>query len=225
MPWDFGPREASGFAERVVNDLIGEAEFMEGSRALDIGCAVGRSSFELARYVGEVVGIDYSHAFIEAANEILQEGSKPYIIKVAGELTHKAVAQRPDVPYGRVQFQQGDAQSLPEELGQFDVVLAANLICRLRRPQDFLKQLPALIKPGGKFLLATPMTWLEEFTPVTNWIGATAEAGETLEVLKRELSPEFELERTQDLPFLIREHARKFQWSVSQGTVWKRTTE
>jgi hypothetical protein len=29
-------------------------------RALDLGCAVGRSSFELARSFGEVVGVDLS---------------------------------------------------------------------------------------------------------------------------------------------------------------------
>jgi hypothetical protein len=25
-----------------------------------------------------------------------------------------------------------------------------------------------------------------------------------------------------DLPFLIREHARKFQWSVAEATIWRR---
>jgi hypothetical protein len=25
-----------------------------------------------------------------------------------------------------------------------------------------------------------------------------------------------------DLPFLIREHARKFQWSVAQASLWKK---
>jgi len=34
-------------------------------RALDLGCAVGRSSFELAREYQEVVGIDISQTFID----------------------------------------------------------------------------------------------------------------------------------------------------------------
>jgi hypothetical protein len=25
-----------------------------------------------------------------------------------------------------------------------------------------------------------------------------------------------------DLPFLIREHQRKFQWSVAEATIWRR---
>jgi hypothetical protein len=40
------------------------------SRALDIGCAVGRSSFELARGVKEVVGIDFSASFVRACNDL-----------------------------------------------------------------------------------------------------------------------------------------------------------
>lgn len=40
----------------------------EKGRALDLGCAVGRTSFELARVFAEVVGLDLSSRFIEAAN-------------------------------------------------------------------------------------------------------------------------------------------------------------
>jgi 2-polyprenyl-3-methyl-5-hydroxy-6-metoxy-1,4-benzoquinol methylase len=35
--------------------------------ALDLGCAVGGAAFELARAFPAVLGIDYSHAFVEAA--------------------------------------------------------------------------------------------------------------------------------------------------------------
>jgi 2-polyprenyl-3-methyl-5-hydroxy-6-metoxy-1,4-benzoquinol methylase len=37
-------------------------------RALDLGCAVGRSSFELTRYFDRVVGLDYSARFIQVAH-------------------------------------------------------------------------------------------------------------------------------------------------------------
>lgn len=39
-------------------------------RALDVGCSVGGASFELARSFDEVVGIDFSHAFVDAANKM-----------------------------------------------------------------------------------------------------------------------------------------------------------
>ena len=36
-------------------------------RAFDLGCAVGRTSIDMAEYFDEVVGLDFSKAFIKAA--------------------------------------------------------------------------------------------------------------------------------------------------------------
>ena len=54
---------------------------------------------------------------------------------------------------------------LEEDLGSFDLVHAANLLCRLPNPQAFLDRLNELVAPGGQLLLTTPFTWLEDFTP------------------------------------------------------------
>jgi hypothetical protein len=32
----------------------------------------------------------------------------------------------------------------------------------------------------------------------------------------------FDLAHSEDMPFLIREHARKYQWGCSHATVWRR---
>ena len=110
---------------------------------------------------------------------------------------------------------------LREDLGEFDIVLAANLLCRLPDPRVFLERVPHLVKPGGQLLLTTPFSWLEQFTARDHWIGGRDEA-ESVEELTRLLEPHFELKLSKDLPFLIREHARKFQWSVAWGTRWVR---
>ncbi len=36
------------------------------------------------------------------------------------------------------------------------------------------------------------------------------------------LSPDFEQVAEENVPFLIREHARKFQWGCSHAVVWRR---
>jgi SAM-dependent methyltransferase len=130
------------------------------------------------------------------------------------ELIAKAPA---DSPRERVQFEQGDAMHLRADLGSFDLVHAANLLCRLTDPQLLIQRLPDLVKPGGQLLLTTPCTWLEEFTPRGNW-----PQGSTRDWLKAVLSEHFDLALEKDLPFLIREHARKYQWSVALGTRWIR---
>ncbi len=44
----------------------------------------------------------------------------------------------------------------------------------------------------------------------------------TYDTICAALSPDFELVASSDVPFLIREHARKFQWGCSNALVWKR---
>lgn len=44
-----------------------------------------------------------------------------------------------------VSHKQGDACHLEESLGQFDVVLAANLLCRLPEPVLFITRLKSLV--------------------------------------------------------------------------------
>ena len=62
------------------------------SRALDIGCAVGRSSFEMTRLFKEVVGIDYSHSFIAACDTMKGQGQMAYSVTTEGDLRMNCVA-------------------------------------------------------------------------------------------------------------------------------------
>ena len=79
LPWPTGPHDALDYAVRCVSECVDLALLPPGARALDVGCAVGRSSFELARHCGEVIGIDYSKRFIEAAATLAAQGSLPYL--------------------------------------------------------------------------------------------------------------------------------------------------
>lgn len=222
LPWKHGPREALGFAARCVRELINSSAVGRDARALDAGCAVGRSTFELAGHCRTVIGIDYSAAFIAAAEKIRTAGSLDYTFVVEGDRTASATARvPPGIDAGRVKFEVGDAMGLRSDLGTFDVVLAANLLCRLPDPRVFLARAAQLVKPGGQLLLTTPFTWLGEFTPREKWIGGTAEK-ESADALSRLLEPDFELKSSKEIPFLIREHARKYQWSVAWGTRWVR---
>jgi len=221
VPYAFGPSDALDFSVRCAGLCRDLPAIPRHARALDVGCAVGRSSFELARFCDSVTGIDFSHRFIEAANELKSNNSLPFDRLDEGARTTRCVARVPsDIPRERVSFETGDAMNLRGDLGEFDIVLAANLLCRLTDPAKFLARLPLLVKAGGWLVLTTPCTWLEEFTPRANWL--CGENSATIDGLHHYLDAYFDLVKTQDLPFLIREHARKFQWTVAQGSVWKR---
>jgi putative 4-mercaptohistidine N1-methyltranferase len=186
---------------------------------LDLGCAVGRSSFELARRVPEVIGIDYSRSFIRAAKQIQKKGKIRFPLLEEGKTTKPSIAQfSSPIARKRVCFQTGDALRIPQKLGTFDLVLAANLIDRLPDPKRFLKNvLPQLVRPGGTLLLTSPYTWHADFTPETKWLH------DSFPTIQRGLRPYFRLIHRQDLPFLLREHRRKFQYTFADATLWKRS--
>lgn len=191
------------------------------ARALDLGCAVGRASFELARCCGSVLGIDFSEMFIQAARKLKEKGFLGYDRVDEGARSTSCTARAPDgIDRGRVEFERGDATRLPESLGAFDLVLAANLLCRLREPGRLLERLPDLVRAGGQLVITTPCTWLEEFTPRKNWLAG--EEKSTLETLQSALGAAFELERVSDLPFLIRDHRRRYEIGFAQASRWRR---
>ncbi|MDP6793879.1 MAG: putative 4-mercaptohistidine N1-methyltransferase [Verrucomicrobiota bacterium] len=225
LPWDFGPTDALDYPVRCVTECVDTSRIPDDARALDLGCAVGRSTFELARHCTEVIGIDLSESFIHTANQMQKDGQLSYQFAVEGELGQATVAEVPsDLNLTRVRFEQGDATFLRDGLGQFDVILMANLIDRLPCPADCLRQMSGLIVAGGQLIITTPCTWLEEYTPRTEWLGGSQALGQaqTLDALREILSPDFILDAERNLPFLIREHARKYQWSVAQATRWIR---
>ncbi|GFN89381.1 type 11 methyltransferase [Plakobranchus ocellatus] len=230
IPYPFGPKDALDFPKRCAELCLKHMQPKEGdyTRALDIGCAVGRSTFELARVVNEVIGIDYSQSFIDAAKILHSNGHMPYSLVQEGDIFSQAVAEVPkDIDRKRVNFEQGDACALRNNLGAFDVVLAANLICRLHHPKYFLSRLPQLLpKPGSILVLTGPYTWLHQFTDKSLWLGGYVDAnGEAItgfKGLQKELGPHFELVEQVDMPFFIRETARKNQWTVAHATVWRR---
>jgi putative 4-mercaptohistidine N1-methyltranferase len=221
LPHEGGPREALNYPVRCISECLDASRLPEGARALDLGCSVGRSTFELARHCREAIGIDYSQAFIDAANDMKEHGEVGFAIHEEGPSYRSLNASLPsDIDRSRVSFETGDACDLRDHLGAFDAVLMANLIDRLPEPTACLERLPGLCNPGAQLIITSPYTWMAEYTPEENWL--CREGQDTLEGLKEHLEKDFTLQTVKDLPFLIREHRRKYQWSCAQASVWIR---
>src|SRR6202030_4193970 len=91
-------------------------------------------------------------------------------------------------------------------------------------PSALLAIFRRVLNRGGHLLIASPYTWLSEFTPPEEWLGARESWSDTttLQAIQEQLGNEFELISSKELPFLIREHVRKYQWSVAQSSLWKK---
>ena len=211
------------FPVRCVRELLDPELLPSGASAFEAGCSVGASAFELARSCHRVDASDYSDSFINAAKKLQAEGRHNGVRLLEGSITtpFQAIVP-PEIDRNRVSFSVQDATALPQAMGPYDVVLAANLICRLPDPEAFLARLPSLVKPGGQLLLTTPFTWLEDYTPRERWIGGVDADRRSEEELIKRLSGEFKLHRRVNLPFLIREHERKYQLGIALGTSWIR---
>ena len=221
FPYTFGGSDALDFPKRCAVESSPNRTDLVQNRALDLGCAVGRSTFELARDYKEVIGIDYSHSFIEAANSLQRHGSCLASRQDEGSLATALELQvDTSIDRNRVSFEQGDALSIRDDIGQFDLVLACNLICRLNEPLRLVRRFADLVKPGGWLFLTTPFTWMESYTPIANRLGSGSE--DSFEGLCRVLEPAFSLDADWDMPFIIREHTRKFQYSIAKASRWQR---
>ena len=224
LPWEGGPEAALDFPLRCAQLCLKESRRF--GRALDLGCAVGRSSFELSAGFDEVTGIDFSGNFIAAAKRLQQQGHIECERLDEGVLTTRLTLQRPgNARPDKIKFLQGDACCLPENLGHFDCILLANLLCRLPDPAACLKKMATLTTAGARLVITTPCSWMEEYTPQSCWLGGVEREGRrrmTLGGVTESLEADFKLSRVQEMPFLIREHARKYQWTVSQASVWER---
>lgn len=216
---------------KAMADLALEA--MQGKptrKALDIGCACGRSSFELARQFDAVEGVDFSANFIRLGVEMADQGSIRYSLVEEAELvsyhTRSLQALGLENHAKKVSFHQGDACNLKPLFTGYDLVLAANLIDRLYRPKHFLNDIHNRINDGGLLVIASPYTWLEEHTPREEWIGGFKKDGEnytTLDGLKDHLSSHFRLVgEPRKMPFVIRETEHMHQHTLSEVTIWER---
>lgn len=170
-PGSRGPQP--GAARRCLArllDLAGSSEPVR--RVLDLGCAAGRTSFDLAsRCPGALVlGIDLDCGLLRIA-QAAARGRVRYPRRRIG-----LVYDRRDIAVSladadRVDFWACDASALPFASAQADLVAALNLLDCVPEPSRLLAALADAARPAGRILLATPYDWSTRATPPAHWIG------------------------------------------------------
>lgn len=205
LPHHSLPEGTLDYPGHCARRVIGLSERF--GRALDLGCAVGGASFILATRFQQVVGVDFSAGFIRAADRLAREG----LFRTSENAWHPPSEPRKCVP----EFHVGDACALDPGLGVFDAVLMANLLCRLPDPAACLQGLKAHTAAGSLLLFTTPCSWDEAYTPREKWLSPT------LEGLHRHLDPWCTCLEVADMPFVLRDHERRAQFTVAQASAWR----
>jgi SAM-dependent methyltransferase/uncharacterized protein YbaR (Trm112 family) len=146
--------------------------------ALDLGCAVGRASFELAAGSDRLVlGVDVNFTMLRLARALLRgepvEAPRRRIgvvydkVRIAGRFAHAE----------RVDFWCCDVLALPFAPGAFGLAVAMNLLDCVGDPRRLLGEIEAMLAPDGTAVLSTPYDWSPVATSPLGWIGGHSQRG------------------------------------------------
>ncbi len=120
-----------------------------GDRVLDMGCGAGRHAFEMYRRGADVVAFDQDGDELAGVLELFGA------MKEAGEVPEGAEAD----------IKEGDALALPFADGEFDRVVAAEVLEHVPADIQAIEELVRVLRPGGTLAVSVPR-WFPE---VVNW--------------------------------------------------------
>ena len=116
-----------------------------GERVLDMGCGAGRHAFEMYRRGADVIAFDMDADELAAVSDLFAA------MREAGE-----------VPVGaEADIKQGDALQLPFPDGEFDRVVAAEVLEHIPDDERAIAELVRVLRPGGTIAVTVPR-WLPE---------------------------------------------------------------
>ncbi|MBF0495079.1 MAG: methyltransferase domain-containing protein [Deltaproteobacteria bacterium] len=141
--------------------------------ALDLGCAVGRFTFELSRKFDFAIGLDNSIQFVTAARRLMTQGRIDFSLVDEGRLkSHQNITLPSSWDTDRVEFIVADALALPFKSGLFSAVSSLNLLDKVPRPLVHLQELNRISRnAGAQLLLSDPYSWSTEVAAEENWLG------------------------------------------------------
>ena len=157
----------------------------------DLGCAVGRGTFELARTCELAVGVDLSFAMLRVAERVRREGRAVFPLRRVGIAYDRVEIDVPEVPAARMSFWCCDVGVLPFPDGSLDGALSLNVLDCAASPMAHLAELQRTLAPGAPALLSTPFDWSAAATPLEQWLGGHSQRGphrgSSMEILRRAL--------------------------------------
>ena len=179
------------------------------TKALDLGCLTGRTSFELAKEFESVEGVEFSVRFIGVGSKLKNEGYITFLVDEAGEKrVQKRVTLR-ELGYEdvakRVEFWQGDVSNLKPNLQGYDLIMFTSIMESLTNPEALLESVTQRIHRDGILVVSS-----KEF------------AADDFENLKKILRAQFELLHTEEIPYALREHTQQYKRELARLSVWRK---
>lgn len=170
-------RAAAGGVLRMLEAGLGLVGERPPGPVLDMGCSVGRTSFELATGTDDLVlGVDLNFSMLRVASRVLRSGRVRYGRRRVG-IVYDRRDYAVDLANERVDFWQCDALALPFAGQPFGLVTSLNLLDCLSSPMAHLQNFSELLAAHGRVILGTPYDWSPAATQLGGWIGGHSQRG------------------------------------------------
>lgn len=231
MESHYGPEEPAqgNYAEKLAQFCLDWMSQRKRHRAVEVGCRVGRTTFELSAGFDSVLGLDPTARNLRIGVEMVDKGYTQWEIPREGQLKHFRQAHLKDLGLDhlrqKVEFMQADLANMKRLYTGYDLILINGLLERSYHPARFLESVHERLNQGGLLIIATSEDWDEAHTKVENWLGgfkdATGENVTTMDTLQRLLNPRFDLlESGVTLAHELRHHDRRFETLLMHLSVW-----
>ncbi|WP_168582721.1 class I SAM-dependent methyltransferase [Gephyromycinifex aptenodytis] len=115
-----------------------------GERLLDLGCGAGRHAFEAYRRGARVTAFDQDEKELAGVQEMFE-----------------AMAAAGEGEPGGAGTTRGDALHLPFSDGEFDRVIAAEILEHIPQDREAISELVRVLRPGGTMAVTVPRFWPE----------------------------------------------------------------
>ncbi len=138
---------------------------------LDIGCATGRTTLDLASSnTCTVLGIDLNWPLLKIARGVIDRGVASYPHRRAGMRYERRTAPVMFPGQERADFWVADALALPFSPATFGQIIALNVIDCVVDPLALFREAGRALGGQGQFALATPYDWGSHATPPSAWL-------------------------------------------------------
>jgi SAM-dependent methyltransferase/uncharacterized protein YbaR (Trm112 family) len=155
-----------------------ESPGIERGAWIDMGCAVGRGTYELARRGAELaVGVDLSFGMLRVAEHAQSSGRAVFAVRRVGLVYDRREISVPDMPSERMSFWCCDVGNLPFAEGSFDGALSLNVLDCVPSPLQHVMETGRILCSGAPALLSTPYDWSANATPLEQWLGGHSQRG------------------------------------------------
>jgi ubiquinone/menaquinone biosynthesis C-methylase UbiE len=116
-------RGADPQQQRMREVFLGDLDFVDGARVLDVGCGTGVLTRRLARLpkVGSVVGVDVAPSLLDRARNLCTDSN--------------------------IVFQEGDAMALPFPDGSFDLVVLDSTLSHVPDAEEAVREAARVLRP------------------------------------------------------------------------------